>query len=365
MSAIPPFRKLEYVLAVARELHFGKAAERVHVVQSSISRQVREVEEELGFAIFRRNNHLVEFTEAGRPFTQTMEDIMTRFHLEFKRAKDLGRLISRSKAALCLIGYSAFVPARLRDQIRSIQRQRLPSLRLEFRQVTASEMADSLSSGAIQAAVTFAPLDQSNLQLVPLRSELLHAVSMRGCQVSGERAIRLGDLKSCRLIVACSDHTHPALHRSLIEQCVCAGFKPSIVEEATTAREAFDLVQDGVGVAILPSGICEEMPVTLQSTPIIGIDALQLAFIYRHGSSRAADRLARKIGDSSREFSLENGNQTFSHSAGSDPQRIVSENSEQLRGDRLEASSRSKKVLDKTADSSQSLGHDLLSTGRT
>ena len=95
------------------------------------------------------------------------------------------------------------------------------------------------------------------------------------------------------------------------------------------------------------------------------IDALQLAFIYRRGSSRATDRLARKIADSSREFSLENGNRTFSRSAGSDPQRSVSENSEQLRGDRLEASSRSKKVLDKTADSSQSLGHDLPSTGRT
>jgi DNA-binding transcriptional LysR family regulator len=359
MSAIPLFRKLEYVLAVARELHFGKAAERVHVVQSSISRQVREVEAELGFAIFRRNNHLVEFTDAGRPFIQTVENIMNRFCVEFKRAKDVSRLISRSNAALCSIGYSAFVQTRLRDEIRSMQRQRLPSLRLEFRLVSASEMADSLSNGAIQAAVTFVPLDQSNLQLVPLRSEPLHAVSIRGRPVNGEGAVSLAGLRSCRLIVACSGHTHPALHRRLIEQCVRAGFKPNIVEEATSAQEAFDLAQDGVGVAILPSGICEEMPSTLQSTPIIGIDALQLAFIYRRGSSRATDRLARKIADSSSQFSLEDGNQTFSPSAGSDPQRIVSENFEQLRGDRLEASSRSKKVLDKKADSSQSFGHDL------
>jgi hypothetical protein len=151
----------------------------------------------------------------------------------------------------------------------------------------------------------------------------------------------------------------------LIEKCIAVGFKPIIVEEATSAQEAFDLVQDGVGVAILPSGICEEMPPTLHSTPIIGIESLQLAFIYRRGSSKATDRFARAIADSSSQFSLENGNQTFSQSAGSDPQRIVSENFEQLRRDRLEASSRSKKVLDKTMDSSQSLGHDLPSTGRT
>jgi DNA-binding transcriptional LysR family regulator len=68
MSATPPLRKLEYVLAVARELHFGRAAERVHVVQSSISRQIREVEAEIGFEIFRRNNHLVDLTDAGREF---------------------------------------------------------------------------------------------------------------------------------------------------------------------------------------------------------------------------------------------------------------------------------------------------------
>jgi DNA-binding transcriptional LysR family regulator len=97
---------LEYVLAVARELHFGRAAERVHVVQSSISRQVREVEAEVGFEIFRRNNHLVDLTDAEREFILAVGDMMARFDAEFKRARDLSRLIARHHAALCLIGYA-------------------------------------------------------------------------------------------------------------------------------------------------------------------------------------------------------------------------------------------------------------------
>jgi DNA-binding transcriptional LysR family regulator len=124
---------LEYVLAVARELHFGRAAERVHVVQSSISRQVREVEAELGFDIFRRNNHLVDLTPAGRAFILAVDDIMARFDTEFKRARDLSRLISRRNAASCLIGYSPFVPAALRHEIRSVWKLRFPSIRLQFR----------------------------------------------------------------------------------------------------------------------------------------------------------------------------------------------------------------------------------------
>ena len=183
MSATPPLRKLEYVLAVARELHFRRAAERVHVVQSSLSRQVREFEAELGFEIFRRDNHLVDLTDAGRAFTLALEDSLARFLAEFTRARDLSRLISRRNATSCLIGYSPFVPATLRHEIRSIRKLRFPSVRLQFRLATESEMADSLGSGVFQAGVTFAPLERNHLQQIPLRTEPLYAVSVRGAFV--------------------------------------------------------------------------------------------------------------------------------------------------------------------------------------
>ena len=125
MSATPPLRKLEYVLAVARELHFRKAADRVHVVQSSLSRQVREVEADLGFEIFYRNNHLVDLTDAGRAFILALDDGLSRFLAEYTRARDLSRLISRRNAASCLIGYSPFVPPTLRQEIRAIRKLRI------------------------------------------------------------------------------------------------------------------------------------------------------------------------------------------------------------------------------------------------
>jgi len=96
MSATPPLRKLQYVLTVARELHFRKAAERLHVEQSSISQQIREVEEELGFEIFRRDNHLVALTDAGRAFILAVDDIMTRLDADFKRETRRDSIMNRS-----------------------------------------------------------------------------------------------------------------------------------------------------------------------------------------------------------------------------------------------------------------------------
>jgi DNA-binding transcriptional LysR family regulator len=300
MSATPPLRKLEYVLAVARELHFRRAAERVHVVQSSLSRQIREFEAELGFEIFYRNNHLVDLTDAGRAFTVALEDSLNRFLAEFTRARDLSRLISRRNATSCLIGYSPFVPATLRHEIRSIRKLRFPSVRLQFRLATESEMADSLGSGVFQAGVTFAPLERNHLQQIPLRAEPLYAVSIRGHSSTESGAIRLAELRTHPLIVPCSQRAHPALYQWLHGQCVIAGFRPNIVEEATSTQEVCDLVQDGVGTAIVPAGICDEVPPTLQCSPIHGMEALQLVFIYRFGNSQTAQRIVSEIANSLR-----------------------------------------------------------------
>jgi DNA-binding transcriptional LysR family regulator len=297
---------LEYVLAVARELHFGRAAERVHVVQSSISRQVREVEAEVGFEIFRRNNHLVDLTDAGREFILAVGDLMARFDAEFKRARDLSQLIARHHAALCLIGYSHFVPATLRHEIRSIRDLRFPSIHLQFRLATELEMADSLGSGVFQAGVTFAPLERNHLQQVPLRTEPLYAVSVRGHSSNGNGVVRLADLRTHPLIVPCSERTHPALYQWLHGQFIIGGFRPKIVEEATSTQEAFDLVQDGVGTAIIPGGVCGEVPSALECSPIHGMEALRLVFIYRYGSSQVTQKIVSDLANSLRGTHLAN-----------------------------------------------------------
>jgi DNA-binding transcriptional LysR family regulator len=304
MSVSPPLRKLQFVLAVARELHFRKAAERLHISQPSMSRQIREFEEEIGFEIFHRDHHFVEPTEAGQSFIAGIDEMITRLNADFQLARDTARSIARRNSALFVIGHSPFVPVCLRREIRSVQRRRFAYLNLQFRTVFAPELVDSISSGTFQAGVTFAPLENSGLEQIPIGSDRLCAVKRQNCLLTGNPAGALTDLQFHPLIVACSEFTHPILCQQLLAECATAGFKPTIAEEVSSPQEAFDLVLDGVGVAILPFGVCAEAPPELQYFPIDGLEPLPLIFMYRREDFHRAEILG-ELADLLREKRLE------------------------------------------------------------
>ena len=302
MSSFPPLRKLHYVLAVARELHFRKAAERLHTSQPSLSRQIRELEEEIGFEIFYRKRHVVALTEAGKSFIVVVNDMLSRIDADFRRAKDTARQASRQSSACFVIGHSPLVPADLRPQFRSVQRRKFVYLSLQFRNYFAPELIDAISSGAIQAGVTFAPVGRCDLEQMQFGTDRLCAVTAKNSSLVGDPAIELERLKLQPLILAGSERAHPFLYQSLLQQCAAKGFRPTIAEEVTHPMEAFDLVRNSVGVAILPFGACAEAPDDMQYFPICGVDFLSLVFLYRH-----KDTMAREILEELADRLRENG----------------------------------------------------------
>jgi DNA-binding transcriptional LysR family regulator len=304
MSISPPLRKLQFVLAVARELHFRKAAERLHTSQPSMSRQIRQFEEEIGFEIFHRDHHFVEPTEAGQSFIADVDHMISRLNADFQLAKDIARNIARRSSASFIIGHSPFVPAGLRRQIRSVQRRNFAYLNLQFRTVFATELLESVGSGAFQAGVTFAPIEGGGLEQISIGFERLCVVTVQNSSLAGSPAVELADLRSHPLIVACSDRIHPILYHQFLAECATTGFKPTIAEEVTSPQQAFDLVQDGVGLAILPFGVCSEAPTEIEYFPINGLDPLPLIFMYRPEDFHRAEILG-KIADLLREKSLE------------------------------------------------------------
>jgi DNA-binding transcriptional LysR family regulator len=302
MSSFPPLRKLHYVLAVARELHFRKAAERLHTSQPSLSRQIRELEEEIGFEIFYRKRHVVALTEAGKSFIVVVNDMLSRIDADFRRAKDTARQASRQSSACFVIGHSPLVPADLRPQFRSVQRRKFVYLSLQFRNYFAPELIDAISSGAIQAGVTFAPVGRCDLEQMQFGTDRLCAVTAKNSSLVGGPAAELESLKLHPLILAGSERAHPFLYQSLLQQCAAKGFRPTIAEEVTHPMEAFDLVRNSVGVAILPFGACAQAPDDMQYFPICGVDFLSLVFLYRH-----KDTMAREILEELADRLRENG----------------------------------------------------------
>lgn len=320
MSLTPPLQKLEFALAVARELHFGKAARRLNISQPYLSRTIQEYEGELRFALFRRNRRQVEVTEAGRVFLSHASHMLAELNTGYSRAVEEARIVSRQNASSFVIGYSAFVPPHLRCQIRSIQRVRFPALHLELRAASPVEACESIVSGVFRAGVMLAPLDRDDLAYLPLRSDRLHVIFPRAHPPNGASEIALADLSTWPLIVPCSEKMHPSLRHWLLEQCAQAGFKPNIVEEVSSADNVFDFVQDGVGIAILPGEACEGLPPDLHSSPITNLESLELVLAYRREAPWQVQKVVAEIANSLRH--LQHRTKIFAHAHGS-PRRPV------------------------------------------
>src|SRR6266700_550820 len=301
-------RRTQFVLAVARELHFGRAAARLNIAQSYLSREVKEFEDEQGYLFFERNGHYVAaVTDSGQAFIRTMAPVLDDLRAGFERASEMGRMISRQKAGSFLIGYSPLVPGAISEQVRSIRSMRFPVLRLQFRTLTPTELFDSLASGGLQAAVTYAFSGRRDLEQIPIGSQRLHAVYPRNQNEDRTTTVGLHDLRSHSLVVPSSERMQPEIRDWLLEQCERAGFRPKILEEPTSTREAFDLVKDHAGLGVMPGGICDGMTEKLESSPILGIGELQLVLAYKRKCGPRIQRIASEFAHSLRQSCLKTG----------------------------------------------------------
>jgi DNA-binding transcriptional LysR family regulator len=305
-------KKLEFAVAVARELHFGKAAARLNVAQSYVSRTIKEFERELGAALFERDHRrVVALTEAGQKFIPDAEQMLTKLRADCERARDVSRTISRRNAASFLIGYSALVPAALPTRVRLIRSLRFPTMRLQFRIMTASELFDALARGTFHAGLTFAFSGRRNIEQIPIHSEPLHVFFPRDPSANAGVPMSLEDLRQSPLIVPSSDRLHPEFRDWLLARCAAAGFVPRIAEEPASAREAFDLVEDRAGVAIMPDGIGDGMPTSVQCSPILGTEELRFVLAYRRACSPRTRKIVTEIANSLRQAHLERAGQIF------------------------------------------------------
>src|SRR5205814_1139067 len=218
-------------------------------------------------------------------FIREIQPVLDDLRAGLERACEMGRLISRQQAGSFLIGYSPLVPGAISEQVRLIRSMRFPALRLQFRSLTPTELFDSIESGALQAAVTYAFSGRRDLEQIPIGSQRLHAVYPRNQAEHRNSTVGLNELRLQSLVVPSSERMQPEIRDWLLEQCQRAGFKPKIVEEPTSTREAFDLVKDRAGLGIMPGSICDGMTEKLESSPILGIGELQLVLAYKHKCS--------------------------------------------------------------------------------
>ena len=244
-------RLLRYFLAVAEELHFGRAARRLHIAQPPLSQQIRLLEQALGFPLFERTSRRVSLTPAG----ETMVAVARQCFADLKQGVTAARLEARGERVL-RVGYVVtailtFLPATVRAF-----RAQYPETHLQLREVSSSVQLQSLRAGNLDVAIVTDPVPDSHIRRhILLRDPLVLVLpSNRRFRRIGKKG--LAELTAEPFLLFPRAQT-PSLWDHIMKACSQNGFVPQIHQEAQSWHAIFGMVAAGIGISVAPASAME------------------------------------------------------------------------------------------------------------
>lgn len=295
MKAIPSLRKLQYVVVVSEELHFRKAAERLHVAQPALSRQIREIEDHVGFKILRRDGHFVQLTMAGKLFASGVKKLLEGFESSFDEVHRHAAALSQDRSSEFILAHSPFAPSQLRAKAPELQRNVFRDVTLRLRLFPTSALLTAVAQEDVNAGVTFAPLDAPNLTVVSIGHDHWKAIVPPSHKLFKARSAAIKDFRDLPVISNGADQTHPSLFRKLDEEFKAKGLPFAAISQISSPSEAIDLVRAGAGTVFVPSRACGTLPDGLRAIPIEDISPLELVIVHRKEQDRFIPQLVRSL----------------------------------------------------------------------
>lgn len=243
-------RQMRYFVALAETLHFGHAAARMNMTQPPFSRQIANLERDLGVRLVERSSRQVSLTPAGERFLSDARAVLARFEDACRDA----RLVAEGKAGALHLGFmmhaaQSVVPALVRRY--SAAR---PDVRLSLTEITPMEIENALLTGALDAAITFSGRDLPQIAVEPVFTDRLCLAVAPGHPLSARDLIVPGDLAGQPLIAAPA-HIAPALWNAIQDYCVSGGVEPVYRFEPQLQHTILRLVAADLGVALVPESL--------------------------------------------------------------------------------------------------------------
>jgi DNA-binding transcriptional LysR family regulator len=255
-------RHLRYAVAVAELLHFGRAAERLHISQPPLSLQIRQLEQELGVALFHRTKRQVRVTEAGRLFVDEARQILA----QADHAGKLAQRVSHGEIGQLTIGVLGAADADIIIRILRVFARRHPKVRIVLRNMGTAQQVQALKDGRIQIGFLASPVnDDAVTTETVMRYPIMIALPPRHALAS-RTSVPVRALAGESHIMFSRD-VSPAFFDSIIAACRSAGVVLNIVHEADSLYSACTLVAAGLGVCFVPGGVQEvrRRPIVLRS----------------------------------------------------------------------------------------------------
>lgn len=245
-------RQVRYFLVLAEECHFGRAAARLHLAQPALSQQIKQLERELGTALFHRSTRHVGLTEAGRDLIGYARGLLA----EEERARAHMAELAGGRAGRVSVGFIGTATYDVLPRVSRTVRARLPGISLELHgEVLTPQLLDGLLAGAYDLAVCRPDTaGTAQVRTAPLRTESLMAVLPSRHPLACRPAVPLRALADEPFVIH-SSQPRSSMYDRVLSACGRAGFRPASLVEVGETATLVVFVAAGHGVALVPQSV--------------------------------------------------------------------------------------------------------------
>ncbi|WP_204353005.1 LysR family transcriptional regulator [Salinicola peritrichatus] len=243
-------RQLRYFVTLAETLHFGRAAERLHITQPPLSRQIAALEATLGTPLFERHSRAVTLTPAGEHFLAHARRLLSDLEL----AVHATRSAANTRRRELRIGFTMYAAWNLLPGLVRAYSDAYPDDTLMLDETLPRDLQQALMNGEADVGVSFPLLVGSSLQYRPLYREPLCAVLPCDHPRGRDARIAVASLAE-EAFVTFPEATAPALYEAVMSCCRRARFEPRIRLQTHLQQTIVNLVAEGLGVALVPGSM--------------------------------------------------------------------------------------------------------------
>jgi DNA-binding transcriptional LysR family regulator len=268
---------VRYFLAVAEELSFTRAAERLFVSQPALSKQIRQLEAQLRAELFTRGHRTVGLTAAGAAFLPRARALVAEWDGAMEEVRLAGRTLT--------VGFHTRIGRGLIPAITATMQQRLPGWRLQFRQVSWDDPAVGLTAGTVDVALAWLPVpDGLSTRLIATEGRCVALPA--GHRLAGRSGLRFADIADEPFVAL------PASAGPMRDYWLAMDHRtspPPVAAEAATSDEALEMVAAGEGVLLQPAGSCAiHRREDIAHRTVLDLPPAELAVVWRSGDRRPA-----------------------------------------------------------------------------
>ena len=243
-------KPLRYFVMLAETRHFGRAAARLNLSQPPLSRQLAALEASLGVRLIERSPRSVTLTAAGERFYADAKAILA----SVEQAVSNAQAAASGEAGKLAIGFTMCAAYNVVPGYARAFGAAYPEVALSLREVVSNDLAAQVVAGHIDAAIMFPHVPGKGLATRTILREPLCVALSRGHPRARARRLKIAQLAGEPFVLA-SEEVAPTLRATILEHCRSGGFEPDIRFEVQLQQTVLSLVDEGVGVALVPASM--------------------------------------------------------------------------------------------------------------